>query len=105
MPDIESSHIQVPASLAAAPGILTGRAQQLQDELEALAAKISPLHETWTGGSGTAYTDVSQLWNTDATALFDPETGLLKQIANALQVVIENYDLAESTNVRTWRTF
>ncbi|MEV4346928.1 WXG100 family type VII secretion target [Actinoplanes sp. NPDC049596] len=105
MPDIESSRIEVPTSIAEAPVFLAGFAQQLQDELDALAAKLAPLQAQWTGGAGQAYTDVQSLWNSDATALFNPETGVLKQISDAVRTVSDNYDLAEDHNVRSWRTF
>lgn len=105
MPDIESSRIQVPTSIADAPTFLANFARQLQDELDSLARQLAPLQEQWIGGAGNAYTDVQQLWNSDASALFNPEDGVLKQIADAVRAVSDNYDMAENFNVRTWRTF
>lgn len=105
MPDIESSNISVPASIADAPAFLAGVARQLQDELDDLARQLAPLQADWTGRSGEAYTDVQQLWNSDATALFNPESGVLKQISDAMRAVSDNYNLTEDFNVRTWRAF
>jgi len=104
MGDIESSRIEVPATIAEAPAYLTSVAQQLQDELDALANKLAPVKAQWTGRSGQAYTDVSALWNTDATALFNPVDGVLKQIADSVRAVSENYDLVEDSNRRSWGT-
>jgi WXG100 family type VII secretion target len=104
MPDIESSRIEVPLSIAEAPTFLTRTAHQLQDELDALANKLASVKSQWTGRSGQSYTDVSDLWNADATALFNPHDGVLKQIADAVRAVGDNYDHTEDHNVRTWRT-
>lgn len=105
MPDIESSRIEVPHSIKDAPTFLANFAQQLQDELDALANKLAPVKSQWTGRSGQSYTDVSDLWNGDATALFNPVDGVLKQIADTVRAVGDNYDLTEDFNVRSWRTF
>jgi uncharacterized protein YukE len=105
MADIESSHIRVPDSIDDAPVFLTTVARQLQDELDALATKLAPLHEQWIGPDNVAYTDVQQLWQKDATALFDPATGVLGQIAQAVRTVADNYHLTRDYNVRTWRAF
>jgi uncharacterized protein YukE len=105
MADIESSHIRVPESIDDAPAFLTAAAHQLQEELNALAAKLAPLHEQWTGQDNVAYTDVQQLWQKDAHALFDPEDGVLGQIARSVRSVVDNYHLTQDYNVRTWRAF
>jgi WXG100 family type VII secretion target len=105
MPDIESSHIRVPESIDQAPTALTTAARQLQDELDSLATKLAPLHEQWIGPDNVAYSDVQQLWQKDATALFDPEFGVLGQIAQAVRAVADNYHHTRDYNVRTWRAF
>jgi WXG100 family type VII secretion target len=105
MVDIENAHIVVPFSLDEAPAALRSSATQLQDELDQLASLLAPVHADWTGQSGTAYAEVQDMWNGDAMALFAPETGLLGQIADALQKVADNYHLGEDFNVRTWRAF
>ncbi|MEU8821706.1 WXG100 family type VII secretion target [Actinoplanes sp. NPDC048796] len=104
MPDVENTRIEVPHSITEAPAYLTTVAQHLQEELDTLAGKLAPLKEQWIGQSGQAYTDVSELWNADAIALFSPVEGVLKQIADAVRVVAENYDLVEDGNRRSWST-
>ena len=105
MADIESSRIQVPTNIEDAPGFLTNTATQLQSELDELARKLAPVQEQWTGRSGQAYTDVQSMWSSDASALFNPDDGVLSQIARAVRSVSDNYNLTEEDNTRTWRTF
>jgi WXG100 family type VII secretion target len=105
MVDIENAHIVIPIGLDDAPRALRYDAKVLQDELDDLAKLLAPIHEDWTGQAGAAYQHVQDRWNADATALFDPEVGLLGQIADALQKVADNYHLGEKFNVRTWGSF
>ncbi|WP_127502264.1 WXG100 family type VII secretion target [Actinoplanes solisilvae] len=103
MPDIESSRIAVPSDLGDAPRFLMVAAEDLQEQLTSLARKLANLKADWIGQSGESYTDVQDMWDADAKALFDPEGGTLKQIAEAVRTVSQNYDLTEEFNVRTWR--
>lgn len=105
MPDIESSRIEVPARLADVHADLTGHSQRLQQELDDLAPKLAVLQTDWTGDAAGDYKDVQSLWDSDATALFDPHDGVLKRIAEAMAKVSDNYDVTQATIRQTWRSF
>lgn len=107
MPNIESSHLQVPPELAGAGGQVRTVSASLATELDTLRRKLAPLEESWTGEAHQYFTGLQQEWNLASLGLWGDGTkggmGLLPFIAHALDVAYQNYLNAELTNTRTWK--
>lgn len=102
MPDVASSALIVPTELETAGQQLNAKAQQIVDELEALKSRLLPLADTWVGPAASYYFPLQQEWDIAADGLFGP-TGVLGQIANAMNVSWNNYSECEWANTRGWR--
>jgi WXG100 family type VII secretion target len=102
MPDIDSSTIAVPVDLEGAGAYINSQAAAISAELDALIKVLAPLQDTWVGSAHTYYHGLQAEWNIAAEGLFGP-TGVLGQIANAMNVTWANYSDAEWANVRTWQ--
>ncbi len=102
MADIASTNIAVPLDLEGAGAYINGQAAAITAELDALIKILAPLQDTWNGDASGYYTGLQMEWNTAAEGLFGP-TGVLGQIANAMNVTWANYSDAEFANVRTWQ--
>jgi WXG100 family type VII secretion target len=102
MADPTTSNLRVPAELELAGQQLNGKANQIVDQLEALIAKLAPLQDTWEGPAQSYYQGLQNEWNIAADGLFGP-TGVLGQVAAAMNVSWNNYADGEWANVRTWK--
>jgi uncharacterized protein YukE len=71
--------------------------------LDALKRKLAPLAEVWDGQAMVEYETLQAEWNTAAEGLFGP-SGVLGQIAHALNINWVNYTEAEWSNVKTWQS-
>jgi uncharacterized protein YukE len=69
---------------------------------DALKSKLAPLVDIWMGLASSYYQPLQQEWNIAADGLFGP-TGVLGQIANAMNVTWNNYSECEWANVRGWQ--
>jgi uncharacterized protein YukE len=94
--------IAVQQQLADAGGILNSRAAAITEQLESLAGYLNGLPEIWSGSASTYYQGLQQEWNIAAKGLFDPDVGVLGQIAAAMNVVWTNYSDGEWANTQTW---
>jgi uncharacterized protein YukE len=103
MPDPSSSSLRVPLELEAAGATINGRSAAIVDQLEALKAKLLPItaSETWQGAAQSYYEGLQGEWNLAADGLFGP-TGVMGQIASALNLSWNNYSEAEWANLKTW---
>jgi WXG100 family type VII secretion target len=99
----DGTPIAVPTDLEAAGAYINSQAAAIADELQALAAQLSPLQSTWTGQAASYYQGLQQEWDVAAAGLFAPD-GVLGQIANAMNVNWGNYSDAEIDNTRTWQS-
>lgn len=102
MPDVIGSKLVVPPELQAAGTELNRQADAIVDMLDALKAKLAPLVDIWTGPAASYYQPLQQEWNIAADGLFGP-TGVLGQIASAMNVNWNNYSECEWANVRGWQ--
>jgi WXG100 family type VII secretion target len=102
MPEVSAVPIAVTSDVEAAGGTINARAAQIADELESLKRLLQPLVDTWTGAAATYYQGLQAEWNMAAEGLFGP-TGVLGQIANAMNVTWNNYEGCEWSNMQTWK--
>ena len=102
MPDVSSSSMVVPASLAQAGPFINSQAATIEEELNQLKNLLAPLQATWTGQAQTYYEGLQNEWNMAAEGLFGPQ-GILGYIAKAMGVNFYNYEDCESANTQTWR--
>jgi WXG100 family type VII secretion target len=96
-----SDRISVQPDLEVAGSRLNQQAQDIADELHALASYLDGLAEIWTGSAAGYYQGLQQEWNTAADGLFGPD-GVLGTIAAALDANWANYSEAEWNNSQTW---
>ena len=100
----EAIPILVQDELESAGPAVSARAAALSDQLTSLQNYIQAnIPETWTGRSSHGYQHYQQLWHTAAHGLFDPQDGVLGQIASALNVIWLNYAASETANTVTWQ--
>lgn len=102
MTDPASSNLRVPAELELAGQHLNNRADEIVGRLESLIAKLLPLQDTWEGPAQSYYQGLQGEWNIAADGLFGP-TGVLGQIAGAMNLSWNNYAESEWANVRSWK--
>ncbi|MEU7841628.1 WXG100 family type VII secretion target [Micromonospora sp. NPDC049114] len=103
MADPATSNLRVPAELELAGRQLNTKATEIVGQLDALISKLSPLQDTWEGPAQSYYQGLQNEWNIAADGLFGP-TGVLGQIAAAMNVSWNNYADSEWANVRTWKS-
>ncbi|GAB2964991.1 hypothetical protein GCM10027280_62290 [Micromonospora polyrhachis] len=101
MPDPASSHLRVPLELELAGAEINRQAGVIVDKLEALKSKLTPIADTWQGDAKTYYEGLQGEWNLAADGLFG-QTGVMGQIASALNLSWNNYSEAEWMNLKTW---
>jgi len=99
---VDSTPIAVPADLEGAGAWLNAQADAISEELAALARRLAPLQETWTGQAAADYQELQARWNIAANGLFGPD-GVLGRIAATMGVNWNNYSQAEWANTRTWQ--
>jgi WXG100 family type VII secretion target len=102
MPDVAGTPLSVPTDLQTAGTQLNSQAQGIVDQLDALKAQLAPLADTWVGPAASYYQPLQAEWNMAAEGLFGP-TGVLGQIANALNLAWNNYSECEWANVKGWQ--
>jgi uncharacterized protein YukE len=100
--NIDTSTLGVQDELSAAGAIINGRAQAIEEELNALMRQLAPLQYLWTGGAADGHAGYQTEWNNAALGLFGPD-GVLGTIARAMGVVWENYSDCESANIQSWQ--
>ncbi|WCN83233.1 WXG100 family type VII secretion target [Micromonospora sp. LH3U1] len=102
MADPTTSNLRVPAELELAGQQLNTKATEIVGQLDSLIGKLVPLQDTWEGPAQSYYQGLQNEWNVAADGLFGP-TGVLGQIAAAMNVSWNNYADSEWANVRTWK--
>jgi WXG100 family type VII secretion target len=103
MTDPTGAQLQVTDDLQSAGGNLNGRADTIRDQLVALKAKVTDLQSVWDSPAAREYYEHQQNdWDIAADGLFGP-TGVLGQVASALNLSWNNYTDAEQSNLNTWK--
>lgn len=100
----QSSMIQGPGDQADAGLAILRAANTIIGELNQLYTSIDGLEGEWTGSAATSYHLLQQEWNAAAAGLFGDGAapGVLGEIAQAMNIVSENYWEAEITGISTW---
>jgi WXG100 family type VII secretion target len=102
MPDVSGARLVVPSDLQSAGTYINGIAATIEGELTALKSLLQPLQDTWVGAAQSYYEGLQTEWNIAADGLFGP-TGILGQIAQAMNLNWNNYTDTEWANVKTWQ--
>ncbi len=102
MPDVSGTPLVVPPDLETAGTELNKQAQGIADELHDLWQELNPISDLWVGPASSYYQPLMSDWNKAADGLFAP-TGVLGQIAHALNMVWNNYSECEWANVKAWQ--
>ncbi len=102
MPDASGSILHVPEDLGGAGPFINGVSAAIDSELGQLRNQLTPISLTWTGAAKTWYEGLQQEWNMAAEGLFG-ETGVLTQIAHAMNINWNNYTDCEWTNLQSWK--
>jgi uncharacterized protein YukE len=103
LPSPDSLPIVVRAGLSDAGPTIVNRADDCIDRLNELKRRLTPLAESWTRSQAAGYYQERQVeWDQAATGLFDPQTGILGEIARALNISYQNSADAELSNIQTW---
>ena len=108
MPDIDSTPIAVPYSLADVAPYLHAKADSIMSGLDNLARQLAPMADTWQSPPGSAAPSYEQLqaqWNLAARQLFGDvgDDGLLGQIARVMGINYDNYLEGASVTTNVWR--
>jgi uncharacterized protein YukE len=93
----------VPLELEMAGGEINRRAEEISQELLDLQKRLAPItnSEAWKGSAQSYYEGLQGEWNLAADGLFGP-TGVMSQIASALNLSWNNYSDCEWQNLKTW---
>ena len=103
MPSPDSLPILVTTGLGEAGPTVVNRADDIIDRLNQLKSQLAPLAESWTRSRAAGFYQEQQAkWDQAATALLDPQAGILGEIARALNISYQNSTDAELSNIQTW---
>lgn len=103
MPSPDSVPILVTTGLADAGPTIVNRADDCIDRLNELKRRLIPLADSWTRSGAAGYYQQQQSeWDQAAAGLFDPQVGILGEIARALNISYQNSADAELSNIQTW---
>ncbi|WP_406175074.1 WXG100 family type VII secretion target [Streptomyces sp. NBC_00996] len=103
MPNPDSLPILVTTGLGDAGPIIVNRADDCIDRLNELKRRLTPLAESWIRSQAAGYYQDQQTeWDQAAVGLFDPQVGVLGEIARALNISYQNSAEAELSNIQTW---
>ncbi|WP_329366236.1 WXG100 family type VII secretion target [Streptomyces sp. NBC_01483] len=103
MPNPDGLPILVTVGLGEAGPTVVNRADDIIDRLNDLKTRLAPLAESWNRSQAAGYYQEQQAkWDQAATALLDPQVGILGDIARALNISYQNSTDAELSNIQTW---